>query len=50
MTVALANLVDVHMGRLRRKIGQPDELPVIYSIRGRAFVVRAPVMSKICAA
>ena len=38
-----SNLVDVHMGRLRRKIDRPDEAPMIYSIRGRGFVLQAPV-------
>lgn len=38
-----SNLVDVHMGRLRRKIDQPGEAPMIYSVRGRGFVLRAPV-------
>ena len=38
-----SNLVDVHMGRLRRKIDRPDETPMIYSIRGRGFVLQAPV-------
>jgi two-component system OmpR family response regulator len=38
-----SNLVDVHMGRLRRKIDRPDEAPMIYSMRGQGFVIRAPV-------
>jgi DNA-binding winged helix-turn-helix (wHTH) protein len=45
--VPQSNLVDVHMGRLRRKIDQADDAPMIYSIRGHGFVLRAPVMSKI---
>jgi two-component system OmpR family response regulator len=36
------NLVDVHMGRLRRKIDQPDEPPLIMSMRGVGFMLRAP--------
>jgi two-component system OmpR family response regulator len=36
------NLVDVHMGRLRRKIDQPDEPPLIMSVRGVGFMLRAP--------
>ena len=36
------NLVDVHMGRLRRKIDQPDEPPLIMSVRGLGFILRAP--------
>lgn len=38
-----SNLVDVHIGRLRRKIDRPDEAPMIYSIRGQGFVLQAPV-------
>jgi two-component system, OmpR family, response regulator len=38
-----SNLVDVHMGRLRRKIDRPDEAPMIYSIRGLGFVLQAPI-------
>jgi two-component system OmpR family response regulator len=37
-----SNLVDVHMGRLRRKIDQDNELPMIYNVRGRGFVLREP--------
>jgi DNA-binding winged helix-turn-helix (wHTH) protein len=37
-----SNLVDVHMGRLRRKIDQADEWPMICTIRGQGFVLRAP--------
>jgi len=40
--VPQSNLVDVHMGRLRRKVDAPDELPMIQSIRGEGFVLRAP--------
>ena len=36
------NLVDVHMGRLRRKLDTADEPPLIYSIRGAGFCLRAP--------
>jgi len=38
-----SNLVDVHMGRLRRKICQPHEAPMIVSVRGQGFVLRAPL-------
>ncbi len=37
-----SNLVDVHMGRLRRKIDEPGEPPLIHSVRGAGFVLRAP--------
>jgi DNA-binding response OmpR family regulator len=36
------NLVDVHIGRLRRKIDLPHEEPIICSVRGVGFVLRAP--------
>ncbi len=34
------NLVDVHLGRLRRKIDGPDETPLIQTVRGVGFVLR----------
>ena len=40
--VPQTNLVDVHMGRLRRKIDAPDEAPLIHSVRGAGFTLRAP--------
>jgi len=40
--VPQSNLVDVHMGRLRRKVDRTDEPPMIHSIRGEGFVLRAP--------
>jgi two-component system OmpR family response regulator len=36
------NLVDVHIGRLRRKLDVPNEAPMILSIRGVGFMLRAP--------
>lgn len=36
------NLIDVHIGKLRRKIDLPDEPPLIHTIRGIGFVLRAP--------
>jgi two-component system OmpR family response regulator len=36
------NLVDVHMGRLRHKVDLADEPPMIHSVRGLGFVLRAP--------
>jgi DNA-binding winged helix-turn-helix (wHTH) protein len=35
------NLVDVHLGRLRRKIDEPNEAPMIRNIRGAGFVLSA---------
>jgi two-component system OmpR family response regulator len=37
-----SNLVDVHMGRLRRKLDLPDEPPLLHTVRGAGFVLRAP--------
>jgi two-component system OmpR family response regulator len=41
--VPQTNLVDVHMGRLRRKVDEPREPPMIHNIRGVGFILRAPV-------
>jgi two-component system OmpR family response regulator len=40
--VPQTNLVDVHMGRLRRKVDEPSEPPMIHNVRGVGFVLRAP--------
>jgi two-component system OmpR family response regulator len=40
--VPQTNLVDVHMGRLRREVDEPHEPPMIYNVRGVGFVLRAP--------
>jgi DNA-binding winged helix-turn-helix (wHTH) protein len=36
--VPKTNLVDVHMGRLRRKIDGPHEPPMIRNVRGQGFI------------
>lgn len=36
-----SNLVDVHVGRLRRKLDQPGETPLLETVRGIGFVLRA---------
>jgi two-component system OmpR family response regulator len=41
--VPQTNLVDVHMGRLRRKVDRPEDLPLIHNVRGMGFILRAPV-------
>jgi two-component system OmpR family response regulator len=41
--VPQSNLVDVHMGRLRRKLDMTDEQPMIHNVRGEGFILRAPV-------
>jgi DNA-binding response OmpR family regulator len=40
------NLVDVHMGRLRRKLDGPNETPVIRNVRGVGFVLSATPLSQ----
>ena len=40
--VPQTNLVDVHIGRLRRKVDAADEPPMILSVRGAGFMLRAP--------
>ena len=44
--VPQTNLVDVHMGRLRRKIDEPDEPALIRNVRGAGFVLSATPLSK----
>ena len=44
--VPKTNLVDVHMGRLRRKIDEPNEPPLIRNVRGVGFVLSAPLFSQ----
>ena len=39
--VPKTNLVDVHMGRLRRKVDGPNESAMIHSVRGAGFVLNA---------
>jgi DNA-binding response OmpR family regulator len=40
------NLVDVHMGRLRRKVDGANEAPMIRNIRGAGFVLSATPVSR----
>jgi DNA-binding winged helix-turn-helix (wHTH) protein len=40
------NLVDVHMGRLRRKVDGPNESPMISNVRGVGFVLSAAPLSQ----
>src|ERR1700676_234609 len=40
------NLVDVHMGRLRRKLGGPNEAPMIRTVRGAGFILGATSTEK----
>jgi two-component system OmpR family response regulator len=36
------NLVDVHIGKLRRKIDADGEMPLLYNVRGVGFILRVP--------
>jgi two-component system OmpR family response regulator len=36
-----SNLVDVHMGRLRRKLDEPGERPLLHNVRGIGFMLDA---------
>jgi two-component system OmpR family response regulator len=36
------NLVDVHIGKLRRKIDADGEIPLLYNVRGIGFILRVP--------
>ena len=36
------NLVDVHIGKLRRKVDAPGEPQLIHTVRGTGFVLRLP--------
>jgi two-component system OmpR family response regulator len=40
--LAETNLVDVHIGKLRKKIDGPGETSMIHSIRGSGFMLMAP--------
>jgi hypothetical protein len=40
------NLVDVHLGRLRRKVDGPNEAPMIRNVRGAGFVLSATPISQ----
>jgi DNA-binding response OmpR family regulator len=40
------NLVDVHLGRLRRKVDGANETPLIRNIRGAGFVLSANLLSQ----
>ena len=45
--VAEANVVNVHMGRLRRKVDGSNDAPMICNVRGKGFVLSAtPSLAK----
>jgi DNA-binding response OmpR family regulator len=37
-----SNVIDVHIGRLRRKINGEGEPPMIFTVRGAGYVLKAP--------
>lgn len=37
------NLIDVHIGRLRRKVDRPGEPQLVHTVRGVGFILRAPL-------
>jgi DNA-binding winged helix-turn-helix (wHTH) protein len=41
-----SNLVDVHMGRLRRKVDGANELPMISNVRGVGFILGGASLSQ----
>jgi DNA-binding winged helix-turn-helix (wHTH) protein len=41
-----SNLVDVHVGRLRRKVNGPNEAPMIRTVRGAGFILSATSSEK----
>ena len=45
--VPRSNLVDVHIGRLRRKVDGPNDAPMIRNIRGAGFVLDATPSRKL---
>ena len=36
------NVIDVHVSRLRRKIDRGFDIPLIHTVRGAGYVIRAP--------
>lgn len=40
--VPQTNLVDVHMGRLRHKVDEPNDPAMIQNVRGVGYILRAP--------
>ena len=39
-SISSANILDVYIGRLRRKVDGPDEVPMIHNVRGAGFIIR----------
>lgn len=37
-----SNLVDVHMSKLRRKVDEPNQFPLIRNVRGAGFILSPP--------
>ncbi len=38
----MTNIIDVYVGRVRRKVDAPYDFPLIHTVRGVGFYVRAP--------
>lgn len=38
----MSNLVDVHVSRVRRKVDAPGAPPLLHTVRGAGFILRAP--------
>ena len=41
--LAIDNLIDVHISKLRRKVDGPGQAPLIQTVRGRGFRVAATI-------
>jgi two-component system OmpR family response regulator len=37
------NLIDVHIGRLRKKIDPPGQTPLIRTVRGSGYAIAEPI-------
>jgi two-component system OmpR family response regulator len=44
--IAETNLVDVHIGKLRRKVDDVGEPPMLLSVRGAGFMLAMPTLGQ----
>jgi len=42
---AYSNIIDVYASRLRRKLGEGDEVPLVVTLRGTGFMLQVPAVS-----
>jgi two-component system copper resistance phosphate regulon response regulator CusR len=42
---AYSNIIDVYASRLRRKLGDGDEVPLVVTLRGTGFMLQVPAVS-----